>query len=177
VEIGSTEQRSKSMTAKPSLKERIKIIQAQSAPSLVPDRREEEKQKPEAPPEKEQEVIPQLSDVVTDKKKALQISALVAQLGALNAQIAPLNKVKKTLTEKVKVWAGQLQIGKALAGEWKINYFSAPRATLNEDMLIAALLKRGTQPKEIHAIVAESTKTSDGYTLRVTAADAEDEGE
>ena len=163
------------MTAKPSLTERIKIIQAQSAPSLVPDRREETV-KPEAPPEKEQEIIPQLSDVVTDKKKALQISALVAQLGALNAQMTPMNKLKKSLTEKVKVWAGQLQIGKALAGEWKINYFSAPRATLNEDMLIAALLKRGTQPKDIHAIVAESTKTSDCYTLRVTAADAE-EGE
>ena len=76
-----------------NLRDKIKQVAAQSAPTMVPTQYE----KPAPPPIKEEEVVPQLSDVVKDRKKALEVSQLAAKCGELGIQISALNKIKKPL--------------------------------------------------------------------------------
>ena len=150
------------------LRDRIKAIAAQSAPSLVPD------MKPAAPPRKEEEVIPHLDDVVKDRKQALEIARMIEQCGTLSAQSHQIEKQKKPLVEKLKYLIGNVHVGKIFSGAWRVNYYSAPRSTITEENLKYCLLARGFQPKDVAAIISESTSTSESYTLRITPAGEEE---
>jgi len=147
------------------IRERIAVIAAQSAPSMVPVPSE----RPLPPPEKEEELIPPISDLIEDNKMRLKLAQLVDQHGQISEMLKPYNKEKKLLTDKIKVFTGKFGIGKAISGEWRINYYNAPRETLDESLLLAAGVS-------IDTIKACKVK-KDSFTLRITKEGADDADE
>src|ERR1043166_8252064 len=101
------------MAARKTINERLEEVRAAAAPSMVPQPIDIT-----PPPPKEEEVIPQLSDLVQDRKKRLEIARLVAQQGELGRQISALSKERDKLTPTIKKLMGDNHIGKCLAGEW-----------------------------------------------------------
>lgn len=162
------------MPTKPSLQARIKAEAAKAAPTLVPV---SDTPVILPPPEKEEEAIPQLSELVKDRRNRLEAARLMQELGQTNNEISALTKKKKPLQASVKAFVSQLGVRQVQSGEWVATYYSSPRKSLKEAKLRAALLKRGMQPSDISKIVAESSDVSEGYTLRVRAIGAEEEEE
>jgi len=160
-----------------SIRERIKKVAAQSAPSMYPLDPAEDK--PTPPPEKEVLVVPQLKDLVPDRKLSLELARKIQRLGEISRMKSELTKEDAPIKNWVKDVAGVFKISDAQSGDWRLKYYASPRATINPDMLMKALLKRGVLPKEIEDIIEESTKTSDGFTLKVSPIGAKElpEGE
>lgn len=145
-----------------TMRQRIQAVAAASAPSMVPTPYE----KPEAPPEKEEEVIPAVSDLIPDKKALLDLARMVARHGEIGAAKSPLGKEQKKLTEKIKLIVGKYKVGKAMCGLWRINYYNAPRETLDEGLLLAAGVPLAT--------IQACKVSKDSYTLRISQNDSED---
>lgn len=145
-----------------TMRERIQAIAAVSAPSMVPVPVE----KPLPPPEKEEEVIPPVSSLIEDRKTALKLAQMVDRSGEIGELIRPLAKEKKSLSDKIKVMTGKFGIGKAICGEWRINYYNAPKKSLSITKLLAA----GVSMATIDACYEEK----DSFTLRITKEGSED---
>jgi hypothetical protein len=60
----------------------------------------------------------------------------------------------------MKRMAGSYRIAKCQAGMYRLNYFNAPRKSLNSLKLLSLGVTQG--------IIDEATETTDCYTLRVT---------
>ena len=147
-----------------SIRERIQAIANIEAPSMIPQAAEA----PEAPPEKEEEVIPVIdATVIPDAKKRFELARMVTRHGEIGEIIRPLDKEKKKLTESIKVVIGKYKIGKALLGDYRINYYNAPRKVLDPAKLLAA----GVPITTINACYPEAAS----YTLRITKEDAPDD--
>lgn len=149
-------------TQKKPLRERIKELAAQSAPSMVPSPREV----PPPPPEKEVEVLPSIVDLVEDRKTRLEIVRLVNEYGSLGEELKPLKKRQKQLSDRLKVLVGKAGIGKAASGDWRINYYSGERSTLKATLLLALGVSVDT--------ISAATEIKSTYTLRITRLDEED---
>jgi hypothetical protein len=154
-----------------TLKERIKELAAQSAPSMIPVPREADI----APPEKEVEVIPSVAELIEDGKTKLELARMVDRVGVIGSVVSPLSKEKKKLVEKIKIVVGKYKIGKALSGEWRINYYNAPRKFLDPAKLMAI------PPEELvhgitQVIINRCYSESASYTLRITK-EGEDDSE
>lgn len=149
-----------------TMRQRIAAIAAQTAPSMVPVPREEQ---PQAPPEKEDEVIPDVAELMpNDIKKRLELIRMVDRIGEIGQTVSPLSKEKKKLVEKAKVILGKASIGKAICGDYRVNYYNAPRKFLDP----AKLEEAGVSKTTILACYSESAS----YTLRVTK-EGEEEGD
>lgn len=151
--------------------QRIRAVAAASAPSMIPVPYEA----PAPPPDKEEEVIPTLADVIKDTKARLELARLVDLQGSINVQLTPLNRDKKKLTERIKILVGKFKIRKALSGDWRINYYNAPKSFLSESKLLAVKPERLVNGIT-QAIIDECYDKKDSYTLRITA-EGSDEGE
>ena len=133
-------------------------------------------EKPVAPPAKEVEVIPPVSELVDDVAARLKLAQMVDRQGVLGETIRPLEKEKKALAEKIKIMTGKYQIGKAICGLWRINYYNAPRKYLDPAKLMAIPkeeLVNGITLLHINACYSESAT----YTLRITREGEPDESE
>lgn len=122
-----------------------------------------------APPPKEEEVIPDLSEIVKDRKMRLLVARKAAELGELSEQISKLEKQQDTMSKELKKLVGTLKIGKAISGEWRINYYGGVRKSIKAALLLAAGITQAT--------INACTKQTDTYTLKVTRlGEKEEEG-
>ena len=147
---------------KKTIQERVKEIAASAAaPSMVPAERLP------APPPKEVEVVPDLSEFVTDKKQRLAVLRLIAEYGELGAQKHEIQGRQEKLAKAIKTVTGEMGIAKCVAGDYRLSYFVVPRSTLKVDRLLGA----GISPE----IIQRCTVTTESYNLRVTRLEEEDE--
>ncbi len=149
---------------------RLQEIRASAAPSMVPAPREEY-----APPPKAEEVIPDISTIITDRKARLDLARLVERHGEIGKELGPLKKERDALTTKIKKLAGTFGVGKALCGGWRINYFDVPRTVTDEKVLMQSLLEQGVQPSVVQKAFTAAKATKPSYTLKITAEGEEDE--
>ena len=160
------------MAAKtPALRDRIKTIAAQSAPSMVPAPRETQQAEDiPAPPQKEEEVVPSIADIIPDLKERLLLARLVATYGEMGITKHSLDKQQKALSTQAKKIVGKYGIARAVSGEWRISYYNAARETLSKELLLAAGVPLAT--------ILACTKTTPAYTLRISKIkDEAEEGE
>ncbi len=150
--------------------QRIRAVAAASAPSMIPVPYEV----PAPPPEKEEEIVPPISDLIEDMKVRLELARLVDLQGRINIQLSPLNKDKKKLTDRIKLIVGKFKIGKALSGDWRINYYNAPRSFLDEMKLLAVKPERLVNGIT-QEIIDECYSKKDSYTLRISPAGSDEE--
>lgn len=150
----------------------LEKIRAASAPSMIPAPRDIP-----APPPKTEEVVPDIATIVTDRKARLEIARLVERHGELGKELTPLNKERKGLTEKIKRLAGTFGLGKAMCGEWRINYYDSPKTSLDKKALIQSLLDQGVQPSVAQKAISDATTTKPSYTLKITKGGAEEDDE
>ena len=145
-----------------TIQERVKEIAASAAaPSMVPAERLP------APPAKEVEVVPDLSEFVTDKKQRLAVLRLITEYGELGAQKHEIQGRQDKLAKAIKTVAGEMGIAKCVAGDYRLSYFVVPRSTLKVDKLLSA----GVSPE----IIQRCTVTTESYNLRVVRLEDEDE--
>ena len=153
-------------------KDKIAEIRAAAAPSMIPEPREAY-----APPPKVEEVIPDISTIISDNKARLDLARLVERHGQLGLEISPLNKERKSLTDKIKRLAGTYGVGKALCGVWRINYYNAPKTILDKKVLMQSLLDQGVQPSVVQRAISEASISKPSYTLKITGQDGEEDEE
>ena len=145
-----------------TIQERVKEIAASAAaPSMVPTERLP------APPAKEVEVVPDLSEFVTDKKQRLAVLRLITEYGELGAQKHEIQGRQDKLAKAIKTVAGEMGLAKCVAGDYRLSYFVVPRSTLKVDKLLSA----GVSPE----IIQRCTVTTESYNLRVVRLEDEDE--
>jgi hypothetical protein len=146
---------------KKTLEERLKGVAAAGAPSMIPV------SDPPPPPPKVEEVIPQLSDLIQDRKKRLEMARLVSAHGELGEQVSTLNKQRDKLTAAIKKLAGENSIAKCISGDWQVNYFASTRESIKKDKLLAL----GVSP----GVILAATAITHPLTLKVTRIGEEDE--
>jgi len=144
----------------PDLKQRMASATAASAPSLVPEQLN-------PPPPKEEEVIPTLQELITDRKDFLALKRLVNEDIALKEVEANAKKQRKPLISKMKNLLGKYHVGKALLDDIRVNYFATGRSTIKADLL----LDNGVSP----AVIQKCTITSEVYTLKLSRGKDEEE--
>lgn len=149
--------------AKKTIQERVKEIAASAAaPSMVPAERLP------APPVKEVEVVPDLSEFVTDKKQRLAVLRLITEYGELGAQKHEIQGRQEKLAKAIKTVAGEMGIAKCVAGDYRLSYYITQHNTIKSDRLLEA----GISPE----VIRRCTVTTEAYALRVTKnEDKEDE--
>ena len=153
---------------RPPIEERIADLAKSQAPSLVPT-----PQTP-APPPKVIEEVPELGSLVTPIKDRLEIIRLASRSAELAAQIAPLDKERKGVTNRLKQLVGSYKIGKAIAGDYRISYFSSARTKVDLKVL-RLLLSSHLSRLVIDEIFIKATTTEDSYTLRISEVREEEE--
>lgn len=146
------------------LKSRIASATAEAtkAPSLIPG-------DVTPPPPKEEEAVPALKDLITDKRDYLTIRRLITADLELADQIRGLKAAQKPLVTQIKNLLGKNKVNRALMDDAKVNYYSGIRKSIKG----AKLLERGVSPEDI--VYATEEKTV--YTLKITRVGHEDEGE
>jgi hypothetical protein len=164
-EYKAIKDKEKTMAA-PSIRDRIKQIASQTAPSMVPVPREEEIP---APPEKEEEAVPDISELVTDVKTRLELARMVNRYGELGLLKSPIAKEQKKLSEAMKKIAGKWKVGRAIVGDWRLAYYNSPRESLSEQLLLEAGVSID--------IIKKCRVKKDSYTIRVMPVVGDDSGE
>ena len=139
------------------LKASIKEVAGQAAaaaPSMVP-----EKILP-APPEKEEEQIPEVKDLIQDVGLRLKLKRLIHRERELAAQEKAAAKEREPLSKAIKEIMGNQGIAKVRCDEFLASYFVVPRSTIKADLL----LSQGVTPAQI----SKATVTTESFTLRIT---------
>lgn len=143
-----------------SMNQRLKdAVGASAAPSMVPF-------KPPPTP-KEEEVIPDIREVVDNPSDLTKLVKLVKTYSEWQAQESEAKRAKKPLNEDIKKLLGKYSVVKAWCGGLKVNYFNSPRTSISKDLLLA----NGVSP----LVIAKSTTTKDVYSLRITEPGQEDD--
>ena len=119
------------------------------------------------PPPKQEESIPELKNLITDKKDYLELKRLVTASVQLQQQEAEIKKARKPVTDRLKNLLGKYAVGKAQLDEARINYFASERKTITP----AALLAHGISPNIIQAC----TTVTQSFTLKITTGKDDDE--
>lgn len=158
------------ITLKERLDKALKV--AQAGASLLPE-------ETIAPPPKEEEIVPQLSDVIPDAALRLKLIRMLKEQMPWQQQEAAAKKARKPLTAAIKKILGQFQVGKAAWDGHIINYFaSKPRRSVNEAKLIIALTGVGLQPRQIQTVLNTCVEVgSPSYTLRIITEGEKEEEE
>jgi hypothetical protein len=121
------------------------------------------------PPPKEEEVVPDINELVDNKADQLAIRRLVLSHVDLGKEIKELADQRDKITGQLKVLLSQYKVQKAVSAGCRISYYGVPRSTLDKGLL----LNHGVSPK----VIEECTVTKISATLRVTGpedADATD---
>jgi len=152
----SSKVQAKSVTVTDSLHDRLRKATQKSKPSIVPTA-------PPPPPPKEEEVVPELRELIDDPKAQRAMIQMTEEYLAWGAQEKDAKEHKDALSAKIKMIVGDYGISKVMVGVNKVNYFNQQRKTIKAELL----LQHGVGPQVIEAC----TKTTDSYTLRITAPD------
>jgi hypothetical protein len=119
------------------------------------------------PPPKEEEKLPRLEDIISNRKDRIELIRILDQERAFAQQELEAKKARRPLTNKIKNILGTYHVSRASWLDWDINYYSIPRTTLDQKDLRAALLTVGLTTDQIRGVFAACTKVSESYTLRI----------
>lgn len=142
-----------------TLRERITEATSQVAPNMNP-------QPYEAPPKVEEE-IPDISDAIGDLSARRKVKQLVIQHAEIGVQEKELRKAKLPITNAIKGYLTDWQVGKMQCEQFRVNFYSVPRSTIKKDKLVVALTSIGLLPAEINRIITTCTDVSNVATLRI----------
>ena len=152
------------MPAHGDLKQKMRDqIGKTAAPSMVPEI--------PAPPERTEEVIPDVKDLIPSAPDRLKLRKLVAEHIQFGQAKSAADKAQAPISEQIKKIVGTYKIGKALCDGNSINYYSVPRNTIKADLLRGFLLAHVGQPLTVEMVekaLEAATDTTVSYTLRVT---------
>jgi len=137
-----------------SMKSRLKQAVGGGA-SMVP-----QEKVPAPPPKKEEEAVPELRELIDDRKERRLFSTMVSHYLAYSEDAKIADNHKKRLSGEMKKIVGSYGISSVMVEGNLVNYFNAPRSTIKSDLLLAA----GISP----ATIASCTEVKDVYTLRIT---------
>jgi hypothetical protein len=133
---------------------------------------------PAPPPAREEVTIPDIKDLIQDRKKRALFALLVAKDYRWQQQESEAKKERKLISPKIKAMAGEFQIGKAQVDEYRINYYTVPREDLAMPIPEAKvyLMECGLKPSQIGKLFG----VKDQHTLRISkpksaATDLEDD--
>jgi len=126
------------------------------------------------PPEKEEEEIPQLDQVITDRKQRLEMIRLIQSDLEWKVKESEAKKARKPLSSAMKKILGKWEIRKALWNGYSINYFDSSRTSIDKDDLVNALSSL-LQPTQIKNVLKACIKESTFYTLKITPPGREDD--
>ncbi len=131
------------------------------------------------PPEREEEAVPNLEDLITDRKIRLEAIRLLTAEREWAEQESEAKKQRKPLTTKLKNILGKNNVSLAVWDDWRINYYATEgRATINREKLTAVLLGAGLPTQQVQSIISASTDiSSPSYTLRITKSKGAEEGD
>ncbi len=115
---------------------------------------------PAPPPSKEEEAVPQLNELIDSLKERRAFTNMVGAYLEFSEDYKRADAGKKRLSTDMKKIVGSYGISKVMVDGNLVNYFNAPRSTIERDLLLAA----GVSPK----IIIECTKVTPAYTLRIT---------
>jgi len=115
---------------------------------------------PAPPPSMEEEVVPQLKELIDSLKERRSFTALVESYLAYSEDAKIADAAKKRISTEMKKVVGSYGISRVMVEGNLVNYFNAPRSTIKQDLLLAA----GVSPK----IINECTEVKNAYTLRIT---------
>ncbi len=146
-----------------TLEDRLKasVRKAQKGESLVPDMT--------PPPAAEKGTIPDIRELISAAPLRLKLVRLTEEMGTLGEEEARIRKARTKLGDQIKKILGENKVGRAVVGDFQVNYFNAPRETLSVDKL----LQNGVSP----LIIARSKTMKDAYTLRISRVGEEEEEE
>lgn len=153
------------MTKKTSLDERLKAaVSKQAAADMNP-----RLTWTPPPPPKEDVVVPDVRDFISDNKTRLKLLRLVEESNAWGIQEKAARKAREPITQQIKEIMGEYEIGKAMCGSLMLTYFTSPRRSLSREKL----LEHGISPQILDAC----TITKDTYTLRIVEPGESDNGD
>jgi hypothetical protein len=136
---------------------------------------------PVPPPDKIEETVPDLADLIPDRKMRLETIRLLTAEREYAAAESEAKRQRKPVTTKLKSIFGTYKIGLAAWDEWRINYYKTEgRTTLDPDKLTIALLGYGMKADQIQSILSVSSNVGKpSYTLRISKPkqNGEEEGE
>lgn len=141
----------------------VKQQHAKHTPSLIPTAQA----KAVLPMPKDEEIIPSLDDLGLSPAKRAEFADLVRQHLELGQQERAAKKTKEVLSARIKAFCSQLGAERLLVDSAKVAYYNVPRSAIKANLL----LEHGVSPKTI----ADCTKTTDNWTLRITAAGEPDD--
>ena len=143
-----------------TLNERLKEATKQKGADMNPSR-------PAPPPPKEEEIVPDMADVIADRKERKAVSNLVAQYFLFHAQEKEAAQGKKVVTDQLKKIMGSYGIGLMAVDNNRVNYYQQERSSIKSDLL----LDHGVAP----SIIEACTKTTTSYGLKITAPGKDEE--
>ena len=132
-----------------------------SAPSMVPDY--DRKQHRHYAPPKEEEVLPELQELVTDARDLDVLQGAINLHAAYNSEKHKLEKAMAPLADTIKSLLDDYQVSKAQCGDCRVSYYRVHRSAIKADLLLA----HGVSPATIEA----STVVSESATLKITKAE------
>lgn len=129
------------------------------------------------PPPKEEEAIPELADLIEDRKARLEVIRLLTTERELAEQEKAAKAARKPVTAQIKTVLGTFKIGKAAWNGWRINYYESGGAeTVKVSDMVKALLAAGLKQEQIQAVKDACVKRSKySYTLRIAKPGEKDE--
>lgn len=153
------------VTPKQDLKTRMARAVIGKGASLIPVAKEVVP----PPAKQEKEEVPDLKQVITNAAERLKVTRLVSQLGEINKVESAIKKTKAPIVNDLKILLGSNHVARAKCGDYKINYFNAPRKTLDVGLLLAHGVTKD--------IIDASYKQTDAYTLKVSAVSGDEDEE
>jgi hypothetical protein len=142
-----------------TINERIKEATRQAAPSMVPADFE-------APP-KVEEVVPDITEVISDRTVRLKVKQLVIQSAEIGLQEKELRKARTPITNSIKKYLSDWQVGKMNVDQFRVNFYSVPRESIKKDKLVVALSSLGMLPADINRVLVAATTFTNVPTLRI----------
>jgi len=131
------------------------------------------------PPSKEEETVPELTAIITDRKTQLELVRYLTKERELAEAEIVAKRERKPLTRRIKDILGKNKVSRALWEGWTINYYATDgRVTIKEIDLVNALLAAGLKDEQIHSIKSACVKYGKpSYTLRIQKPDEKEEDE
>jgi hypothetical protein len=121
---------------------------------------------PAPPPAREEETIPDIGDLIQDRKKRALFAQLVASDYEWQQQESEAKRERKLITPQIKQLAGEFKVGKARVDGYRVNYYTVPREDFAMSVAEAKvyLMECGLKLGKIGKLF----KTTDQHTLRIS---------
>lgn len=121
------------------------------------------------PAPEDDEVVPDLREVVNTPGDRMKLAKLFAQHHSLGEEISSRKKTRDRLTKTIKDLLGKHKVAKCIYDDLSVNYFCVIRETLSKE----DLLEHNVDPD----VIEECTRKTPTYTLAIRKLKGEEEEE